>query len=137
MQIQTRNISKNKGGQILTLTDGGWKYKDELYGREPHFVNKTIWMKNKVHFRYVYWGKVVSGINFDDIYAFLRKGLKQGINSNTVHLGPECYIENNMAYTNSVNGDIKCFQCAERIYTDGAEIYTAWFNGGLVDVDKE
>lgn len=92
-------------------------------------------MKDKVHCRCVYWGKVVSGINFGDIYAFPRKPLKQGIN--TVHRGTECYIENNMAYTNSVNGDIKCFQCAERIYTDGAEIYTAWFNGGLVGVERE
>lgn len=77
-------------------------------------------MKDKVNFRCVYWDKVVSGINFGDIYVFLRKALKQGINSNTVHRGPECYIKN-MAYTNSVNGDIKCLQCAERIYTDGAK----------------
>jgi len=129
--------NNGKGGQILRLTDEQWTYEDEFYGGEPYSGNETIWYGDQVYFRCVYWGKVIAGIQFADIYDFLKKALRQGPSGNAVHRGPECFTENNLVYTNTTQGDSNSFQSVERIFQAGVEVYTAWFNGGLVNVQNE
>lgn len=123
-----------KDGKILTRTDGSWKYEDEFYGGEPYSGNETLWQEGKDIFRCVYWGKVVEGINFSDIYDFLRKALKTGPTGKCVHRGPECFVEGDLTYTNTCNGGIEEFVQIERIFVKDKEVYLAHFLGGLVNV---
>lgn len=125
-----------KNGKILTRVDGDWKYEDEYYGGEPYSGNETIWFKENDVFRCVYWGKVAPGVNFSDIYSFLRKALKEGPSGNCVHRGPEEFIEDTLVYTNECRGNIEEFIQTERIFLDGNEVYTAHFIGGRVNVQK-
>ena len=125
-----------KGGKILTRTEATWKYEDEFYGGEPYSGNETLWLNGNDVFRCVYWGKVAEGINFSDIYAFLRKALKEGPNGKCVHRGPESFKEENLEYTNECEGSIEEFVQIERIFLDNKEVYKAYFIGGRVNVQK-
>lgn len=126
--------NNNKGGKILTRADGQWKYEDEFYGGEPYSGNETLWEDGKDIFRCVYWGKVAEGVNFSDIYDFLRKALKVGPTGNCVHRGPEVFVEEDLKYTNSCTGPIEEFVQTERIFIKNKEVYLAHFIGGLVNV---
>lgn len=123
-----------KGGKILTKIDDQWKYEDEFYGGEPYSGNETLWLNGKDVFRCVYWGKVVEGINFSDIYAFLRKALKEGPTGNCVHRGPQKFTEANLTYTNNCKGNIEEFVQTEKIFLDNKEVYLAYFIGGRINV---
>lgn len=125
-----------KGGKILSRREDNWIYEDEFYGGEPYSGNETLWIDNKDVFRCVYWGKVAEGINFSDIYAFLRKALKQGPTGKCVHRGPESFKEDNLEYTNECDGNIEEFVQVERIFLDNKEVYKAYFIGGRVNVQK-
>jgi len=125
-----------KNGKILTRTEGEWKYEDEFYGGEPYSGNETLWFQGEDIFRCVYWGKVVEGLNFSDVYDFLRKALKEGPSGTCVHRGPEEYTEGALTYKNSCKGSIEEFIQTEKIYLEGKEIYTAYFIGGRVNVKK-
>jgi len=125
-----------KNGKILTRQDGEWKYEDEFYGGEPYSGNETLWYGDKDVFRCVYWGKVIEGINFSDIYDFLRKALKVGPTGVCVHRGPESYSEGDLVYKNSCTGNIGEFVQTERICKGDKEVYIAYFIGGRVNVKK-
>lgn len=124
----------NKGGKILTRTDETWKYEDEYYGGEPYSGNETLWKDGKDIFRCVYWGKVAEGVNFSDIYDFLRKALKEGPNGNCVHRGPVVFVEGDLKYTNNCTGTIEEFVQVEKIFIKDKEVYLAHFIGGLINV---
>lgn len=124
--------SNGKNGQIIKFTEGDFTYEDEFYGGEPYSGNETIWYKSKDIFRCVYWGKVIEGINFSDIYQFLRAALRQGPTGNCVHRGPEKYTEGEVTYTNTCIGTIDEFVQIERIFIKDTEVYTAHFIGGRV-----
>jgi len=126
----------SKNGKILTRIDGDWKYEDEYYGGEPYSGNETLWLNDKDVFRCVYWGKVVYGINFSDIYSFLRKALKEDPNGSCVHRGPEKFIEGNLTYTNDCKGNIEEFVQMERIFVNDVEVYIAHFVGGRINIHK-
>ena len=128
--------TNGKSGKILTRAVGEWKYEDEFYGGEPYSGNETIWHKGKDIFRCVYWGKVVDGVNFSDIYGFLRRALKVGPDGNCVHRGPENFIEGELKYTNSCKGNIEEFVQTERIFSNDREVYIAYFIGGRVNVKQ-
>lgn len=123
-----------KGGKILTRADGQWKYEDEFYGGEPYSGSETLWRDGKDVFRCVYWGKVAEGVNFSDIYDFLRKALKEGPTGSCVHRGPEVFVEGDLKYTNSCTGAIDEFVQIEKIFVKDKEVYLAHFIGGLVNV---
>ena len=129
--------SNGKNGNILTRTVDNWKYEDEFYGGEPYSGNETLWYQGTDVFRCVYWGKVVSGVKFTDIYAFLRKALKEGPTGTCVHRGPEKFIERDLAYTNTCTGTIDEFSQIEKIFMKDKEVYVAYFIGGRVNVQKE
>ena len=76
--ISVKYEDNGKGGKILTRKEGNWRYEDEFYGGEPYSGNETLWLDEKDVFRCVYRGKVAKGVNFSDIYDFLRKALKEG-----------------------------------------------------------
>ncbi len=125
-----------KGGKILTRTNGNWKYEDEFYGGEPYSGNETLWIDENDVFRCVYWGKVAEGINFSDIYTFLRRALKEGPTGECVHRGPESFKENDLEYTNECSGNIEEFVQTERIFVSSKEVYKAYFIGGRINVQK-
>jgi hypothetical protein len=125
-----------KGGKVLTRTDDAWKYEDEFYGGEPYSGNETLWVDGKDVFRCVYWGKVAEGINFSDIYSFLRKALKEEPNGKCVHRGPERFNDGELTYTNECSGTIEEFIQTERIFIKDKEVYKAYFIGGRVNVQK-
>ena len=133
----TKYEDNGRNGKILTREDGEWKYEDEFYGGEPYSGNETLWYKGKDVFRCVYWGKVAKGINFSDIYDFLRTALKEGQTGDCVHRGPETFEEGDLRYTNSCNGDIEEFVQVEKIFLKGEEVYLAHFIGGRVNVQTE
>jgi hypothetical protein len=97
----SKYIDNGKNGKILTLEIGRYKYEDEYYGGEPYAGNETLWFEGKDIFRCVYWGKVIKGVNFSDIYNFLKTALAKGQEIEMVHRGPKEYIEGNLKYTNS------------------------------------
>mgnify|MGYP000870060915 FL=1 len=129
-------VDNGKNGKILKLTIDQFTYEDEYYGGEPYSGNETIWEDGKDIFRCVYWGKVVKGVNFSDIYDFLRKALSKGPDGELADRGPSEYIEGNLRYTNSLEGDIEEFRQVEKIYMDEKEVYVAYFIGGRVNVQK-
>ena len=129
--------NNNKGGKILVRTDGDWKYEDEFYGGEPYSGNETLWYKDIDVFRCVYWGKVEKGIDFNNIYNFLRLALKQGPTGKCVHRGPEVFVENNLKYTNECTGNIEEFNQVERIHLNNSQVYVAHFIGGRINTQKE
>lgn len=133
----SKYLDNGKNGKILKLTLRNFTYEDEFYGGEPYSGNETIWEKEKDIFRCVYFGKVIKGVNFGDIYSFLRKALSLGPSGNCVHRGPIEFIEGNLKYTNECVGDIFEFQQTEKIFLDGKGVYTAWFIGGIINVQKE
>lgn len=133
----SKYIDNGKNGKVLNLTIDNYTYEDEFYGGEPYSGNETIWEDGKDIFRCVYWGKVIKGVNFSDIYNFLRKALSKGPDGNLVHRGPSEYIEENLRYTNRIEGDIEDFRQKERIYIDEKEVYIAYFVGGRINVQKE
>jgi len=124
-----------RGGKILTLEQDEWKYEDEFYGGEPYSGNETLWYKSKDVFRCVYWGKVIDGVNFSDIYNFLRKALKIGPTGSCVHRGPECFTsaDGESTYTNTCAGTVEEFVQTERIYIKDREVYLAHFIGGRIN----
>jgi len=122
-----------KNGKILTLTDQLWKYEDEFYGGEPYSGNETIWIDGKDVFRCVYWGKVQSGIEFGDIYTFLREALKKGPSGNCVHRGPQDFTKDNLRYTNECTGTIEEFTQTEKIFLNEQLVYIAYFIGGRIN----
>ncbi len=130
-------LDNGKNGKILKLEINNFIYEDEFYGGEPYSGNETIWENDKDVFRCVYWGKVIKGVNFSNIYDFLRKALAKGPDQNLVHRGPTEYTEGNLKYTNIIEGDIEDFRQTERIYIDDKEVYIAYFLGGRVNVQKE
>ncbi len=132
----TKYEDNGKNGKVLTRTDGQWKYEDEFYGGEPYSGNETLWLNGQDVFRCVYWGKVAEGINFSDIYAFLRKALKEEPNGNCVHRGSERFEEDDLLYTNECRGTIEEFVQTERIFIKGKEVYLAYFIGGRVNVQE-
>ena len=132
----TKYEDNGKKGKVLVRTDGNWKYEDEFYGGEPYSGNETLWLNDNDVFRCVYWGKVASGINFSNIYSFLRKALKEEPDGNCVHRGPEKFTEGNKMYTNKCIGNIEEFIQTERIFMNDKEVYTAYFIGGRVNVQK-
>ncbi len=105
----SKYVENKKNGKVLKLTIDDFKYEDEYYGGEPYSGNETIWEKGKDIFRCVYWGKVVKGVNFSNIYNFLKNALSKGPDGELVHRGPEEYIEGNLRYINSIEGDIEEF----------------------------
>jgi hypothetical protein len=129
-------VDNGKNGKILKLTIDQFTYEDEFYGGEPYSGNETIWEDGKDIFRCVYWGKVVKGLSLSDIYDFLRKALAKGPDGGLVHRGPGEYIEGNLRYTNSIEGNIEEFRQAEKIYMDEKEVYVAYFIGGRVNVQS-
>lgn len=133
----SKYVDNGKNGKILKLSIDNYKYEDEFYGGEPYSGNETLWEDYKDIFRCVYWGKVVKGVNFSDIYDFLRRALSKGPNGELVHRGPKEYIEEDLKYTNSVEGDIEEFRQTERIFIGEKEVYIAYFVGGRVNVQKE
>lgn len=132
--VNVKYEDNGKNGKILTHIDGKWKYEDEFYGGEPYSGNETIWFDDKDVFRCCYYGKVVEGVNFSDIYNFLRKALKEGPTGNCVHRGPEQYTEGNLTYKNSCTGSIEDFMQTEKIYIENREVYSAYFIGGLINI---
>ena len=132
----SKYVDNGKNGKVLNLTIGNFTYEDEFYGGEPYCGNETIWENGQDIFRCVYWGKVVKGINFSDIYDFLRKALTNGPDGTLVHRGPREYVEGNLKYTNSIKGDIEEFRQGEKIYIDEKEVYVAYFIGGRVNTQK-
>ncbi len=130
----SKYIDNSKDGKILKLQIDNYTYEDEFYGGEPYSGNETIWRDNKVVYRVVYWGKVSKDIEFNNIYTFLRKALSLGPDNNLVHRGPSEYIENNLKYTNEIEGDINEFRQIERIYMNNEIVYIAYFNGGHVNI---
>lgn len=130
-------VDNGKNGKVLKLTIDNFTYEDEFYGGEPYSGNETIWKNGKDIFRCVYWGKVVKGVNFSDIYDFLSKALSKGPDGVLVHRGPMEYIEGSLKYTNSIEGDIEEFRQTEKICMDDKEVYIAYFVGGRVSVQKE
>lgn len=130
-------IDNGKNGKIINKQIGEYKYEDEFYGGEPYSGNETIWFKGKDVFRCVYWGKVEKGIKFGDVYDFLRKALMQGPDNNLVHRGPAEFIEDNLKYTNSIEGTIDEFRQIEKIFVDNKEVYVAYFFGGRVNTQEE
>mgnify|MGYP000855927695 FL=1 len=133
----SKYVDNGKNGKILNLSIDEYRYEDEFYGGEPYCGNETIWEGDKDVFRCVYWGKVVKGVNFSDIYDFLRKALMKGPNGELVHRGPIEYVEGNLKYTNNVEGEIDEFRQVEKIFIDEKEVYVAYFVGGRVNVQKE
>ncbi len=133
----SKYIDNGKNGKVLNLVIGNYTYEDEFYGGEPYSGNETIWEEGKDIFRCVYWGKVANGINFSDIYSFLRKALSKGPDGELVHRGPSEYVEGNLKYTNSVEGNIEEFRQVEKISMNEKEVYVAYFVGGRVNVQKE
>jgi len=133
----SKYIDNGKNGKVLNLFIDNFAYEDEFYGGEPYCGNETIWENGKDIFRCVYWGKVISGINFSDVYGFLRKALKIGPNRELVHRGPSEFVEGNLKYTNSIEGDIEEFRQVEKIFMDDKEVYVAYFVGGRVNTQKE
>ncbi|NLD25555.1 hypothetical protein GX656_02850 [Candidatus Dojkabacteria bacterium] len=132
----SKYVENEKNGKVLKLTIDDFTYEDEYYGGEPYSGNETIWENGKDIFRCVYWGKVAKGINFSDIYDFLRKALSKGPDGELVHRGPEEYVEGNLRYTNSIEGNIEDFRQVEKIFMDEKEVYVAYFVGGRVNVQK-
>ena len=132
----TKYESNTKNGKILTRKEGDWKFEDEFYGGEPYSGNETLWLNDQDVFRCVYWGKVADGINFSDIYSFLRNALKEEPSGNCVHRGPEKFAESNLIYTNACTGTIEEFVQTERIFVDNVEVYMAHFIGGRINVQK-
>lgn len=129
----SKYIDNGKNGKILKLEIGDFTYEDEYYGGEPYSGNETIWNNRKDIFRSVYWGKVVEGVNFSDIYAFLREALSKGPDGELVHRGPKEYINGDLKYTNSIKGDIAEFRQVEKIYMNDKEVYIAYFVGGRIN----
>ncbi len=132
----SKYVENGKNGKILNLTIDAYAYEDEFYGGEPYSGNETIWENGEDIFRCVYWGKVIKGVDFSEIYDFLRKALAKGPDGKLVHRGPSEYTEGTLKYTNSIQGDIEEFKLEEKIYMDEKEVYVAYFIGGRVNVRK-
>ncbi|HRX43888.1 hypothetical protein GX618_02205 [Candidatus Dojkabacteria bacterium] len=132
----SKYIDNGKNGKVLNLTIDDYTYEDEFYGGEPYCGNETIWENGIDIFRCVYWGKVIKGINFSDIYDFLRKALSKGPDGELVHRGPSEYVQGELKYTNSIEGDIEEFRQVEKIFMNEREVYIAYFVGGRVNIRK-
>lgn len=132
----SKYLDNGKNGKVLKLTIDSYTYEDEYYGGEPYSGNETIWENGKDIFRCVYWGKVIKGVNFPDIYGFLRKALYKGPDGELAHRGPGQYVEGDMKYTNSIEGNIEDFRQVEKIFMNEKEVYVAYFVGGRINVQK-
>ena len=129
-------IKESDGSTTITYTEGPWKSVDNYAGGEPYAGATKVSFEGKVEFMMVYYGAVLLGENFNEVYAFLIKAL-QHMPKDFPYRGPKDYSEGEWQYKNSWTGEVSEFSGEEEIYKNAQKVFWTKYLGGLVDQQIE
>jgi hypothetical protein len=121
------------GGHIINHTKDNWHFCDYFYGGHPYAGQEVVYKDDKPIWAMQYRGWVHNTkLTSNDVYAFLRKALLKAPEQHP-YRGPKEYVEDNLVYRNSWNGDMSNFVGEEIILKNNDEIYKGLYFGGVVD----
>lgn len=146
-----KKIIEADGSTSLIYEEIGWKYHDNYFGGEPFGGREVVSCKGKAVFLMTYYGKVLEHVSdFKPVYEFLQKALSQ-VSEKSPFRGPSffvdnkvidiqktegSYVEDNFAYFNSPDGDIRNFCGNEIIIGSDVKVFEARYCGGLINLRK-
>lgn len=120
----------------LYFEENDWKYHDNYFGGEPFGGREIVFYKNKPVYMMVYYGHVEESIDFKKVYTVLQGALRQTPEAKP-YRGPEKYVEAELEYNNSSEGEVNNFSGKEIIKSSTGEIvYTAKYIGGLINQNR-
>lgn len=116
----------------IEYSKGDWKFHDNFFGGEPYGGREVIFIKDKPVWIMVYYGRVLSVSDPDEVYKILRKALSRPIKKMPIR-GPKSLKSDRYSYRFSFQGSLEDFVANESIYLGDQEVYSATFLGGNVD----
>ncbi len=119
------------GSYELTYEEGEYKYRDRYFGFNPFIGEEVVWQNGKIIWAMNYYGGITSEIPAKEIYAFLKKAMRQ-VKEDRPFRGPGNFREGDFEYIDESEGDVNNFIGAERILYKGKEVYKLSYQGGLV-----
>lgn len=131
------NWTKEKDGSTtIIFEDGDFRMHDNFFGGEPYGGREAVSFRGKVGWMMVYYGAVIVGQDVNKIYALIQKVLSNAPPEMPVR-GPKVLEDGDLRYKNNWQGDIEKFSGEEFIIENDQRIYSAQYNGGLVDQRRE
>ncbi len=119
------------GSYELTYEEGEFKYRDRYFGFNPFIGEEVVWQNGKITWAMNYYGGVTSEIPAKEIYAFLKKAMRQ-VKEDRPFRGPRNFKEEDFEYIDESEGNINNFSGTERILYKGKEVYKLYYHGGLI-----
>jgi len=120
----------------INYQNGDWKYNDNYFGGEPYGGREVVFYQNKPVWMMVYYGWVVEGNDFNEIYKILSLALRNST-LDMPYRGPKELIDGEFKYVNELDGDVNSFSGEEKIFKGDTLVYTAKYIGGMVDKEQE
>ncbi|EPZ42582.1 MULTISPECIES: DUF5680 domain-containing protein [Alicyclobacillus] len=122
------------GSRQLEYRSGDFLYRDIYFGMSYFVGQETIYYKTHPVWSMSYGGGVDKKFDIKcvrEIYSFLRKAMRE-ITSNNPYRGPKKFIEGDLVYTDTNEGDIGWFRGDEKIIRSGEEVYSLSYSGGFL-----
>ena len=120
------------GSLTIVFEDGPWKSHDNFFGGEPYGGRTIVSHAGRPVWILVYYGWVEEQSNPDELYAVLRKALKE-MPAAAPYRGPERFEEGRFVYLNRWEGELGRFFGREEIHESSRLTYQAEYSGGWVD----
>lgn len=130
-------VDEKDGSHTIVCSRDDLTLHDNFFGGEPFGGREVIFEKGKKVWMMVYYGSVEENFNdFKSVYSFLREALRKNT-EDVPYRGPKEYQKDEWLYVNEVEGDMESFSGEEKIFYKDESVYSAKYQGGLVDVRKE
>lgn len=128
-------VKEPDGSTTINFEKDGWRSNDNFFGGEPYGGRTAVFYKGKPEWIMVYYGYVVEGANFENVYKILRGALMEMPEAHP-YRGPAEFKQGQFVYRNSWTGELDKFFGEEKIYENDALAYKANYMGGLIDQNR-
>lgn len=126
-------VNESDASHTITFSENEWIFRDNYFGGEPFGGREVIFYKEKPVWMMTYYGGITNNNkDSEEIYFVLRKALLAFPPEMPLR-GPDSLKVAGWEYKNKVIGDFNWFSGEETISYKGGEIYSAKYQGGLVD----
>lgn len=119
------------GAKRLTFSRGNYTYTDTYYGFSPFSGMEIVHKDDTPYWSMTYYGKIMTGIDPKQLYAFLQKALR-AIPEDIPFRGPNLLKDGEWEYKNEPEGSVEDCKGRERIFYKGEQVFALTYQGGLV-----